>query len=103
MSKGLAVFQGPLSCRREGLAVWDIFIFWMVSEAECFSLASGDQLGEGTTPCPLPRPQGHTSSHFQDSGLLGIDAWGAGSWQWPGLCFSKALFIEGIEADSGML
>lgn len=41
MSQGLAVFQSRLSCRREGLDVWDIFIFWMVSRAECFFLASG--------------------------------------------------------------
>lgn len=58
MSQGLAVFQSRLSCRREGLDVWDIFIFWMVSKAECFFLASEAERALKTShgralPCAL--------------------------------------------------
>lgn len=41
VSRVLAVFQSSVSCRRKGLDAWGIFIFWMVSKAECFLLASG--------------------------------------------------------------
>lgn len=68
-SKVLAVFQSCVSCRREGLDAWDVFIFWMVSKAERFLLASGAEraletsLGRVLPPCPLPGHKGHTSSH----------------------------------------